>query len=151
MSESLQNQALPDLDNPLLEHLGVQLIEWTPGHCTLALDIEPRHLNRQASLQGGVIATLLDSACGYAGLRTTEATAAGNAVTVMLTISYLSGVREGRLKAKGRVTRAGHRLYFASGQLLADDGTLVATAQGTFKRSRQTSDIVAPAAHVSIG
>jgi uncharacterized protein (TIGR00369 family) len=125
----------PDLDNPLLEHLGVRLLEWTPGHCALALDIEPRHLNRQASLQGGVIATLLDSACGYAGLKTSADAAVSNAVTVMLTISYLNGVQQGRLTAEGRVTRAGHRLYFASGQLLAEDGRLIATAQGTFKRA----------------
>src|SRR5260370_39100388 len=74
-----------DLDNPLLEHLGVRLLEWTPGYCALTLDIESRHLNRQASLQGGVIATLLDSACGYAGLKTSANAAVSNAVTVMLT------------------------------------------------------------------
>jgi uncharacterized protein (TIGR00369 family) len=124
-----------DLDNPLLEHLGVRLLEWTPGYCALTLDIESRHLNRQASLQGGVIATLLDSACGYAGLKTSANAAVSNAVTVMLTVSYLSGAQQGRLKAEGRVTRAGNRLYFAGGQLLAEDGRLIATAQGTFKRA----------------
>jgi hypothetical protein len=30
----------------------------------------------------------------------------------------------------------GHRLYFASGELTAEDGTLIATAQGSIKRSR---------------
>jgi uncharacterized protein (TIGR00369 family) len=134
-SDSLEQREALDLDNPLLEHLGVRLVEWTPGNCVLLLDIEARHLNRQSSLQGGVIATLLDSAGGYAGLKTSEDTPAGNAVTVMLTISYLDGVRQGRLRAEGHVTRAGRRLYFASGRLLAEDGRLLATAQGTFKRA----------------
>jgi uncharacterized protein (TIGR00369 family) len=101
----------------------------------MVLDIESRHLNRQANLQGGVIATLLDSACGYAGLKIADDAPPGHAVTVMLTVSYLSGVREGRLKAEGRVTHAGHRLYFASGELRTEEGRLVATAQGSFKRA----------------
>jgi uncharacterized protein (TIGR00369 family) len=135
MNEYSVGSEVLDLDNPLLEHLGVRLLEWSAGHCSLTLDIESRHLNRQAGLQGGVIATLLDSACGYAGLKTSGNAAVGNAVTVMLTISYLSGVKQGRLKAEGIVTRAGNSLYFSSGQLLAEDGRLIATAQGTFKRT----------------
>jgi len=135
-----------DLDNPLLEHLGVRLLEWTTGHSSLTLDIESCHLNRQAGLQGGVIATLLDSACGYAGLKTSGNTQVGSAVTVMLTVSYLSGVRQGRLKAEGIVTRAGNTLYFSSGQLLAEDGRLIATAQGTFKRTPPASVLPASTA-----
>jgi acyl-coenzyme A thioesterase PaaI-like protein len=55
---------------------------------------------------------------------------------VMLTISYLSKSHQGRLRAVGRVTTAGRRLYFASGELRTEDGLLVATAQGTFKLGR---------------
>jgi acyl-coenzyme A thioesterase PaaI-like protein len=86
-----------------------------------------------------VIATLLDAACGYAGLQDTGG-GLGNAVTVMLTISYLSKVDAGRIRAVGSVTRAGHRLYFSSAKLMTGAGVLVATAQGTFKRSARTSE-----------
>ena len=123
------------LDNPLLEYLGIRLLEWEPGRCVFDLEIEPRHLNRQASLQGGVTATLLDAACGYAGLQSTADAPPDNAVTVMLTISYVSKVQQGRIKAIGRVTGSGRRMYFAAAELYAEDGRLVATAQGTFKRS----------------
>ena len=92
------------LDNPLLEYLGIRLLEWEPGRCVFDLEIEPRHLNRQASLQGGVTATLLDAACGYAGLQSTADAPPDNAVTVMLTISYVSKVQQGRIKAIGHVT-----------------------------------------------
>ncbi|MNT92638.1 hypothetical protein D3C72_2339580 [compost metagenome] len=54
----------------------------------------------------------------------------------MLTISYLSKASTGRLRAKAQLTRAGKSLYFASAELTTDAGVLVATAQGTFKRSR---------------
>jgi len=122
------------LDNPLLEHLGVRLVEWGAGHCRLALPIEPRHLNRQASLQGGVTATLLDAACGYAGLVTHSDQPPANAVTLMLSISYLAKASSGEVQARGRVTGGGRRVYFASAELTDAQGTVIATAQGTFKR-----------------
>lgn len=127
------------LDNPLLEYLGVQLVEWGTGQCELRLAIGPQHLNRQASLQGGVVATLLDAACGYAGLRNADAAAPTHALTVMLNISYLSKADHGTVRALGRVTRAGRSLYFAQGELMTEDARLLATAQGTFKRSTGTA------------
>ncbi|MBI0539537.1 PaaI family thioesterase [Roseomonas sp. KE2513] len=127
------------MDNPLLEYLGISLTRWTAGKAEFQLDIGPRHLNRQGSLQGGMTATLLDAACGYAGLWTEESQTPGDAVTVMLTISYLAKVQQGRITATGRVTHSGRRLYFSSGELVADDGTIIATAQGSFSRSRPRS------------
>ena len=123
------------LDNPLLEHLGVRLVHWGGGECEFQLDIGAQHLNRQASLHGGVVATLLDAACGYAGLKTADDAPPDNALTVMLSISYIAKAGHGRVRATGRVTSAGRKLYFASAELMADDGRLLATAQGTFKRS----------------
>ena len=127
------------MDNAFLQYLGVQLVDWQEGRCELALDIGPSHLNRQSSLQGGVIATLLDAACGYAGLRSGGDGAADTAVTVMLTISYVRKVDHGRIRALGRVVRSGRSLYFATADLVTADGNLVATAQGTFKRSAPLS------------
>ncbi len=122
------------LDNPLLEHLGIRLVDWRHGHCSLSLALEDRHLNRQASLQGGVTATLLDAACGYAGLMTQDEEAPVNALTLTLSISYLARASRGRVQAHGRVTGGGKRVYFASAELVADDGTVIATAQGAFRR-----------------
>jgi acyl-coenzyme A thioesterase PaaI-like protein len=83
-----------------------------------------------------VTATLLDAACGYAGLWTEASQKPGEAATVMLTISYLAKIQQGRITAAGRVTRSGRRLYFSSGDLVAEDGTIIATAQGSFSRFR---------------
>jgi uncharacterized protein (TIGR00369 family) len=131
-----ERHVLPPTDNPLLGYLGIRLASVGDGRCTFELDLEPRHLNRQGSVQGGVTATLLDAACGYAGLPAGPDGALGHAVTVMLTISYLSKASTGRLRATAQVTRAGKSLYFASAELTTDACVLVATAQGTFKRSR---------------
>ncbi|WP_423200338.1 MULTISPECIES: PaaI family thioesterase [unclassified Cupriavidus] len=126
------------LDNPLLESLGVRLIHVAPGTCTVELDVEPRHLNRQRTLQGGLSATLLDAACGYAGLQQDNG-APGNAVTLMLSICYLGKVSAGRVRATATVTRAGRRIYFSSAELVSDTGECIATAQGTFQRAQETS------------
>ena len=125
----------PATDNPLLDYLGIRLTEVGLGHCTFEMEVEPRHLNRQGTLQGGVSATLLDAACGYAGLQGEDG-ALGNAVTLMLTISYLGRVSAGRVRAHATVTRAGRSIYFSSAELMSEAGEKIATAQGTFKRSR---------------
>lgn len=125
------------VDNPLLHDLGIRLASIGVGRCSFELEVQPRHLNRQGSLQGGVTATLLDAACGYAGLQPAHGAALGNAATVMLTVSYVRKVAGGRLRATGTVTRAGRSLYFSSAELMTEAGELVATAQGTFKRSME--------------
>jgi len=124
------------LDNPLLESLGVRLTHVGFGTCTVELDVEPRHLNRQRTLQGGVSATLLDAACGYAGLQQDDGTL-GNAVTLMLSICYLGKVSAGRVRATATLTRAGRRIYFSSAELVSDTGECIATAQGTFQRAQE--------------
>jgi len=125
-------------DNALLAHLGIELINAEVGHAVFEMEIGPHHLNRQDSLHGGVIATLLDVACGYAGLMTSDKEPMGNAVTIMLNISYLSKASTGRVRSTGTVTRSGRSIYFASGELRSETGELIATAQGSFKRSAST-------------
>jgi uncharacterized protein (TIGR00369 family) len=122
-------------DNALLQHLGIELAEVAAGHAVFRIELDRRHLNRQGSLQGGVAATLLDAACGYAGLAGADGQVQGNAVTVMLNIAYLRKVSSGRLHATGTVTRSGRSVYFAVGELVTETGELVATAQGAFKRT----------------
>jgi uncharacterized protein (TIGR00369 family) len=92
----------PRLDNPSLDHLGLKLVLWDIGCCEFELAIAARHLNRQSSLHGGVVATLLDAACGYAGLITAPNTTPGNAWTVMLTISYLDKTAKGKIRQLAR-------------------------------------------------
>jgi uncharacterized protein (TIGR00369 family) len=123
------------MDNPLLEWLGVQLVAWQPDSCTFALDIEARHLNRSRSLHGGLIATMLDAACGYSGAYSEPGEPKRHAVTVMLNTSYIGRVNQGRIQVTGRVTGSGRKIYFASAELRRDSGELIATAQGSFKRA----------------
>ena len=123
------------LDNPLLEFLGVRMVTWSDGFAVVELDLQPQHLNRQASLHGGVTATLLDAACGYAGIWDPNGEER-NSLTLSLNVNYLAPMRSGRLTATGRVVGGGRGVYFAEGRLESDAGVLIATAQGAFKRGR---------------
>jgi len=114
-------------------------VDVAAGHATFEIDVDQRHLNRQGSLQGGVAATLLDAACGYAGLAAHDGDALGNAVTVMLNISYIRKVGTGRLRCIGHVTKSGRTMYFSSGELVTGAGDRIATAQGVFKRNAPSS------------
>lgn len=127
------------LHNPFLQGLGVKLIRWAPGEAEFQLEIGENHRNRQGALHGGLIATLMDAACGYAGLHSGEGEPEVHGLTAMLNIAYLQPAFEGSVTAFGRVRRSGNSLYFAEAELISATGTLLATAQGTFKRPRSAS------------
>lgn len=124
---------MDNLENPFLDSLGIRLVRWEPSLAEFSLALEERHLNRQQVLQGGVIATLLDAACGYAGLFGDDGSAPLHASTLSLSVSFVAALREGALRAVGRRSGGGRNIFFSEGQLFADDGKLVATAQGVFK------------------
>lgn len=131
---TLHPEDVPDIDNPFLTHLGATLVALSPGYAEFQLELEPKHLNRQMRLHGGTTASLLDAACGYAGLYTGPNEPIQDSKTLMLSVSYVSSLSNGILRACGKVTGGGHKIYFAEASLLTDDGQLVATATGTFKR-----------------
>ncbi|PZQ45725.1 MAG: ABC transporter substrate-binding protein [Rhodovulum sulfidophilum] len=134
------------VDNPLLSHLGIRLVEWRTGHAEFHLAINAHHLNRQGNLQGGVVATLLDVACGYAGLSPPDSGRRDDSATVMLNVSFLDKANSGVLIARGCVSRSGKRLYFATGEVTTDEGRIIATAQGTFRIFREADRDQAPGA-----
>jgi uncharacterized protein (TIGR00369 family) len=109
--------------------IGVQLDDAHPGEVDVSLQIEPRHLNLQGLLHGGLIATLADIAMGLA-VRT-KLEPGTRHVTVALDMQYLSAARNGRVSAKGRVVRAGQQIAQADADVLDAQGKLLARARST--------------------
>ncbi|MFC0199890.1 PaaI family thioesterase [Paracoccus rhizosphaerae] len=105
------------------------------ARCRLRLD--DRHLNRQGILHGGLAATLLDSAMGATGSLTVDASGRHPFTTLSLTVNYLASGRPGAVEATGRITGGGRATLFIEGELRHEDGTLIATATGVFRKSRQ--------------
>ena len=127
------------LHTPFIDMLGARLVEWGPGSCTWQLEIAAHHTNTQGSLHGGVIATLLDVACGYSGFRPEQGRLDHRAATLSLSIQYLAKSHHGVLLAKGRRIGGGRRVFFAEAKLLAGE-QLIATASGSFRRHQLSID-----------
>ena len=94
--------------------VGYRLTRWRPDEAELELVLEPRHLNRSNVPHGGVIATLIDTACGFAGCCSAEPGKIRRAVTLALTTSFLGQAEAGTtLAAKARRTGGGRTVFFA--------------------------------------
>ncbi len=119
-------------DNPFLASLGARLEQWGDDSVTISLAVRPEHLNRQGVIQGGLICSLLDTACGYAGISTTDP-ARAQGVTISLAINFIGSVRGGTVTASGKVTGRGRKIYFSQAEIRAPEGHVIATAQGSFK------------------
>ena len=102
------------------------------ARCRLILD--ERHTNRHGVLHGGIAAVLLDSAAGATASLTVDDSGRQPFLTVSLNIDFVGPAREGGVTATGRVVGGGRSLLFVAADLVHDDGTLIATATGVFKR-----------------
>ena len=122
-------------DNPFLSLIGARLRQWKEGYSEFHLPLHPSLLNRQGVIQGGVLATMLDVACGYSGLYQPLESEPLHAHTVSLSVNFVSKGRTGVIVTKGFLTQRGRSLFFARSEAWAADGRLMATAQGSFKLS----------------
>lgn len=119
--------------------LGYVIDVGQPDGCARVwLDLDEGHTNRHLVLHGGIASLLLDSAMGATGSLTVDPAGRAPFLTVSMTTQFLAAARAGqRVTATGTVTGGGRSLLFIAGELVADDGTLIATATGVFKRVPQ--------------
>lgn len=116
--------------------LGGRLVEWAPDLARTRLELRPELLNSQQIVHGGVYCAFLDFTCGMAGLFSPEGEARKTCVTLSLTTNFVSAVRSGALHGTGRRIGGGRSIFYAQAELHDDNGTLAATAMGTFKYNR---------------
>ncbi|KAE9632756.1 hotdog fold thioesterase [Parasedimentitalea maritima] len=106
------------------------------GSCEVTLDLQPQHLNRIGVLHGGIVATLLDVVCGNTASAFFDRESHPNLVTVSLNISYVAAARSGPVIATAKATGGGRSIAYVNGELRDEEGALLATATGIFKRVR---------------
>lgn len=100
------------------------------------LTLDDRHTNRHGTLHGGLATTLLDSACGFAASRALSDDTTQLVITLSFATNYLAPGQGPNITAIGRVRRAGKNIVYCDGDLVDDDGTLIATGSGVFKALR---------------
>ena len=114
--------------------LGAQLEEVTPGEVVIGLPFRDELTQQHGFLHAGVIASVVDSACGYAALSLMPADA--GVLSVEFKINMLAPAAGERFRAIGRVIRAGRTLTVCAGELHAEragtnNSTVVAVMQAT--------------------
>ncbi len=132
----------PSLETPqgFSQLLDYRLLVWRPDHAEVVLEIGPKHLNRSGVLHGGVVAALIDTACGYAGVHETEPGKVRRAVTLSITLSFLKQAGLGAvLTVRARRTGGGRNIFFSRCEVADGDARLIATGEGPY-RYRQGSE-----------
>jgi uncharacterized protein (TIGR00369 family) len=123
----------PARTSPFAELLGYRLLDWREAAASVGLTVERRHRNRSGGIHGGVLATLIDTACGYAGTFVPGGPPRSG-LTLALTTQFLAPVPPGsRLVAEARRTGGGASIFFASCEVRDQHGTLIARGDGTFR------------------
>jgi uncharacterized protein (TIGR00369 family) len=115
---------------PYAHLLGIELDHIDKGAATLGLEVRNELTQNHGVVHGGAIASLIDTAMAFSII--TLLAPREKVTTVDLTVSYLRPLTKGRVTAKARVVRAGRRLFVASAEVFADDGSLASTALSTY-------------------
>ena len=114
--------------------LGYRLIRWIEDEAEIAMAVEPRHLNRSGVLHGGVMATLIDAACGFAGCFIADKSRRRRAFTLALTTQFIGTVRAGdRIVCIARKTGGGRQVFFAAAEVRNQHGEVVGRGDATYK------------------
>ena len=112
--------------------IGAELTELAPGYCAISLQPRPEILQQHGYVHAGIVATIVDSAGGYAGF--TLFPADTSVLTVEFKLNLLAPATGDRLVAEGFVIKPGRTLAITRGEVHAETGgkrTLVALMQQT--------------------
>ncbi|HEY4163756.1 MAG TPA: PaaI family thioesterase [Dongiaceae bacterium] len=116
------------------ELLGYKLTDRKPGFAEITLKIGPQHLNRLSIPHGGVLATLLDSAAGFAASYYEDPERPRSVVTLSINVMFLGQVRQGEtVVARGHRIGGGKSIAYASADVEATDQRLIARADAVFR------------------
>ncbi len=112
-----------------------KLLGWTlraidpdAGTIEIGFTADERFLNPAGTVQGGILAAMLDDTQGPALFGMTNGEA--YAPTIDFNVSFVKAARPGQFLGKGRVINIGKTIAFTEAELFDDAGELV--ARGTF-------------------
>ncbi|MDO8615230.1 MAG: PaaI family thioesterase [Dehalococcoidia bacterium] len=127
-------EPLPDKGSAWSRYVGGVYYEGSAGFGRLYLDVKEHHTNKDGSVHGGVIASLMDSAVGAAlhNLFRDQPDVTGYS-SVEMNVSFLRGARMGdRLTAEARIIKEGKTLAVADVDVLSPSGELAAKGRLTY-------------------
>jgi uncharacterized protein (TIGR00369 family) len=113
---------------PCAKLLGWHLLDARPkeGWIRIGFDGRKDFCNPAGFVQGGILSAMLDDTMGPAVLVMTEGKLFTS--TISMTVNFLAPAKPGKLVGEATVTQLGKTVAFVEGRLMAEDGTLLATA-----------------------
>jgi uncharacterized protein (TIGR00369 family) len=99
---------------PAMATIGAWLAEVAPGRVVVALTHRPELCQQHGFVHAGMVATALDSACGYAAFTLMPADA--GVLTIEFKVNLLAPARGPALRMEAEVTKAGRTISVADGR-----------------------------------
>ena len=112
--------------------IGARLTRIAPGELSIELAFRQDLTQQDGFVHAGIVATILDSACGYAAM--TLVPAGARVLTVEFKANFLAPARGERVVARASVVRSGRTLTVSQADafaVAAEKETLIATMLGT--------------------
>ena len=124
--------ALNDIPaSPSARLLGWRLLDARPwdGWLKVGFDGKAEFCNPAGFIQGGILSAMLDDSMGPAVFVTSDGRF--YATTISLTVNFIAPARPGPLIVEAQVIQIGKSIAYMEGKLIANDGTVLATASTT--------------------
>jgi len=102
----------------MMTTLGVEVIAVEPGRVEMSLRHNDRFTQQHGFLHAGAVASVLDTACGYAAYSVMPPESA--VLTATYTINLLAPAAGERFTITGEVVRSGRTLVVCRGEAFAD-------------------------------
>lgn len=106
-----------------------------PGLARMRVSFRAEFDNMSKVAHGGVVAALMDTACGVALTTDPDGVRRSRVLTVSFTLNYLAAFTEGDMTCEARLVGGGRKLLTVECRAFGPDGTtVIATGQGVFRR-----------------
>jgi uncharacterized protein (TIGR00369 family) len=104
----------------LMQALGIELVEVSPGLCVLRARVDPRLTQQQGYFHGALVGAMLDSAGGYAAFSLMPA--GSEVLTTEYKVNFIAAAKGEALLARGRVVKPGRTLTVAMAEAFCEQG-----------------------------
>jgi uncharacterized protein (TIGR00369 family) len=113
---------------PSSKLLGWHLLDARPSEGWIRIGFEGKQefCNPAGFIQGGLLSAMLDDTMGPAVFVMTDGKR--YTATITMTVNFLAPARPGPIVGEATVTQLGKTIAFVEGRLIADGGTVLATA-----------------------
>ena len=97
--------------------IGAELTRVAPGEVEIALPFRADLTQQNGYLHAGIVAAIVDSACGYAAM--SLAPAGGEVLSIEFKVNLLAPAAGDSFNARARVVRAGRNITVCTGDVFA--------------------------------